>query len=115
MAASSISQVHSGGPMIQRRFLPAAALLLAGFAIPSNAQVTCTLQATTPLLRTDGYTEQTGDMIIHSTGGTPTVAGNQVPQINLELFLNTNITSKVTAFNSTGNYSEALLLVDEPN
>jgi hypothetical protein len=101
--------------MTHSRFLPAAALLLAGFAIPSNAQVRCTLQATTPLLRTDGYTELTGDLIMECTGGMPTAAGSQVPQINLELFLNTNITSKVTAFNSTGNYSEVLLLVDEPN
>ena len=39
-----------------------------------------------------------------------------VPQINLTLFLNTNVTSLVTEHSATGpDFSEALLLVDEPN
>jgi hypothetical protein len=97
-------------------FLPAAALLLAGFAVQSSAQVVCTLSAgAAPMVRTEGYTELLGDLVITCTGGTPTAAGNVVPQMNLELFLNTNITSKVTSDNSTGTYSEALLLVDDPN
>ena len=46
------------------------------------------------------------------TGGTPTPAGQPVPQFNFTLFLSTNVTSKLTA---ASDFSEALLLVDDPN
>jgi hypothetical protein len=57
-----------------------------------------------------------GDIVLSCTGGTPTPAGLPVPQINLTVFLNTNATSLVTEHNPAGlDFSEALLLVDEPN
>jgi len=85
--------------------------------IPARAQVTCTASAGVPLLaRTAGDTERVGDVVLTCTGGTPTPAGSLVPQINLTVFLNTNVTSLVTEHSASGpNFSEALLLIDEPN
>jgi hypothetical protein len=94
-----------------------AAMLLAGWVVPAGAQVTCNLTTSTPrLARTAGNTEPVGDILLTCTGGTPTPAGLLVPQINLTLFLSTNLTSLVTEHNPAGlDFSEALLLVDEPN
>lgn len=100
------------------RFLPVAMMALAGLAAVVNAQpVTCTPSADTPLpARTAGNTELVRDIVLSCTGGTPTPAGSKVPQINLSVVLNTNATSLVTEHNPAHlDFSEALLLVDEPN
>jgi hypothetical protein len=97
-------------------FIPAAALLAVGFSISASAQVNCTVQsASINLTRSEGNTEQLGDMVLTCTGGTPTAAGDPVPQVNFTIFLNTNITSKVTATSGANSFSEALMLIDEPN
>ncbi len=97
-------------------FLPAAALLTAGFGASASAQVTCTASAgTTPVIRAEGNTEPLGDLILICTGGTPTAAGSVVPAINMTVVINTNLTSKITSSSGATNFSEALLLVDEPN
>ncbi len=91
-------------------------LLSVGLSISANAQVVCSLaSANVALVRSEGNAEQLGDLVFTCTGGTPTAAGNTVPQINISVILNTNITSKVTASSGATNFSEALLLVDEPN
>jgi hypothetical protein len=92
-------------------------MLLAGFAIPAAAQITCTAAAALPTLaRTAGNTELMGDIVLNCTGGLPTPAGSLVPQINLSVVLNVNATSLVTEHSVAGpDFSEALLLVDEPN
>ena len=96
------------------KYLPVAALL-AGFSITASAQVNCTaLGSAPPIIRVEGNTELLSDIVITCTGGTPTAAGNVVPEVNFEVFLNTNLTSKIT-YGSTFNFSEALMLVDEPN
>lgn len=104
----------------------AVVALLAGLTVPASAQTpltpfTCTAQSGTvvPLVRAEGLTELVGDVVLYCTGGQPTVIGHQVPQVNLTVFLNTNITSRITAsvgtVGGTIQYNEALLLVDEPN
>jgi hypothetical protein len=100
--------------MKKLNFLPAAALLAAGFIVPAYAQMTCEAQSPNLLARANGNTELLGDIILICTGGTPTAAGNAVPQVNIEVFLNTNLTSKITYTGAT-DFSEALLLIDEPN
>ena len=96
--------------------LPFAAILLAFFVVPAGAQVTCGASTTPRLARTAGNTELMGDIVLSCTGGSPTPAGMAVPQINLTVVLNTNATSLVTEHSATGpSFSEALLLVDEPN
>jgi hypothetical protein len=81
-------------------------------------QLTCATNVTvTPALRGEGYTEQTGDITISCTGGTAIPLGNQVPLVNFTIFYNTTVTSRllpVSSPQSSGNTSEALLLVDEP-
>ena len=76
--------------------------------------------ATDNLGRAEGYTELAGDVLLACTGGTPTAAGQPVPQITIQIFLSQNVTSKITAVtgsSSTGTsvFLEALLIIDEPN
>ena len=71
----------------------------------------------TPNLRAEGYTEQTGDIIITCVGGQPLLPGANIPLVNITVFYNTNaVTSRLlgTAGASGQTPSEALLLVDEP-
>jgi hypothetical protein len=79
-----------------------------GFFVLSTAQnqpLSCTSNAgVPPLLRAEGFTELTGDLLIVCTGGAP----GQTNNINLQLFLNVPITSRLV-----GGQSEALLIVDE--
>jgi len=50
-----------------------------------------------PIVRAEGLTEPVGDVILVCAGGEPTAPGQPVPQANFTIFLNTNLTSKVTA------------------
>jgi len=90
--------------------------LAIGLTVPASAQsgvsTTCASSSATPLVRAEGYTELVGDYVLTCTGGTPTTAGTPVTQVNITVFLTTNITSKITA---GGLYNEALLIIDEPN
>jgi len=109
-----------------RRWILALAVvaLLAGFTVPAGAQpVVCNTSVTvTPIVRAEGLSELVGDLVLYCTGGSPTAPGRPVPQVNVTVFLNTNITSKVlgTQLASFGNgqtsgLDEALLIIDEPN
>jgi hypothetical protein len=62
-------------------------------------------------------TELTGDIKLTCTGGVPTAPGAVVPQMDILVSLNSNITSKITANLNSGftTMNEALLLMDEPN
>jgi hypothetical protein len=62
-------------------------------------------------VRAEGVTEAVGDVVITCTGGTPTSEGSTLPFINLQVFLNTDLTSRKLG---SGNAVEALLLIDEP-
>jgi len=104
-------------------FALAVVALLAGLTVPASAQTTtvCTVQsATDNLARAEGYTELMGDVLLSCTGGTPTANGQPIPQINIQIFLSQNVTSKITGVtgsSSTGSsvFLEALLIIDEPN
>jgi hypothetical protein len=91
-------------------------LAIAGFlvasAVSANAQglvpaLRCTASSgVPPLLRAEGLTELTGDIILNCTGGDPAA-----PRlVNFQVFLNTNITSRLYG----GAYTEAILMLDEP-
>ncbi len=108
-----------------RRWITALAVLalfagLAGAQVigSGNQQLTCSTNVSaTPQLRSEGYTEQTGDITITCTGGSPVVTGTQIPTVNITIFLNTAVTSRLLSSSGTGNsstQSEALLLIDEP-
>jgi hypothetical protein len=63
-----------------------------------------------PLVRSEGLTELVGDLILNCTGGTPTPVGQQIPPVNIQIFLNTSVTSRILS----GSLTEALLLLDDP-
>ena len=68
----------------------------------------------TPTLRSEGITEQIGDIVITCTGGTigDGIAGSQV---NITVSLGSQVTSRLISNGSNAStVSEALLLIDEP-
>lgn len=88
--------------------------LLGGSA---NAQpiVCLTSSPVPPIVRDAGATELVGDVVISCTGGVPTPAGVPIPQVNITIALNTNVTSRLMSGTSAaGGVSEAILSIDEP-
>lgn len=89
-----------------------------GVGGPAGA-LTCTATAAVPpLLRSEGLTEQIGDIVITCTGGTSQAIGSTVPTANITVSLGTNVTSRLLTSGQSGNFaantSEALLFIDEP-
>ncbi len=104
-----------------RRCITALAILalFAGFAVAQtnggNTQLVCSTNVTvTPNLRGEGYTEQTGDITLTCTGGVPTGNGLAIPAVNITVFYNTAVTSRLLPTSASSAISEALLLIDEP-
>jgi hypothetical protein len=117
---NSIFQTHKEKEMADfRKLIYALALvaMLAGLTIPASAQanpfVCLTNGGVPPIIRAEGYTELVGDLTLNCTGGVPTPAGQVVPQVNFQIFMNTGVTSKLLTL--TGGWTEALLIVDEPH
>ncbi|MBS1877474.1 MAG: hypothetical protein JSU00_29955 [Acidobacteria bacterium] len=72
----------------------------------------CTLgAAVTPTVRVEGLAELMGDIVITCTGGTPTASGQNAPTADIVITLNANVTSRVTS----SNFSEAVLIIDDPH
>ncbi|MFN9754640.1 MAG: hypothetical protein ACK55L_04490, partial [bacterium] len=99
-----------------RKWFPvlAVASLMFGAAASANAQpaFSCSTNAgVPPIVRAEVLTELVGDLILNCTGGVPTALGAAVPQVNFQIFLNTNVTSRLLS----DPWSEALLMIDEPN
>jgi len=109
-----------------RRVITALAMLalfvgLASAQVGGSAQspLTCTTNVTvTPALRGEGYTEQTGDIAISCTGGSQLAVGSNIPLVNIQVFYNSTVTSRLLPVSSPPSTSqtpsEALLLIDEP-
>ena len=56
-----------------------------------NQPLTCqTNVAVTPTLRSEGFTEETGDVTLVCSGGAPIASGAQIPQITIITVLKTN-------------------------
>jgi hypothetical protein len=106
-----------------RKLLMALALvvLFVATSVPASAQLTQALQCVAnagvpPIVRAEGLAELVGDLVLNCTGGQPTQNGAVVPGSNVQIFLNTNITSRLLANASGGlGWSEALLMLDEPH
>jgi hypothetical protein len=115
---NSISIFHKEKEMADfRKWLLAFAVvaLLLGMGTSAYAQnnpaFACTANAgVPPIVRAEGIAELVGDLILNCTGGTFTPAGLPIPQSNVQIFLNTNVTSRTYA----GGLSEAILTIDEP-
>jgi len=81
-----------------------------------NFQCTASNASVTPTLRAEGITELVGDIVLDCVGGTYVTAnGGQIPQANITVFLNTQVTSRLLGNGSVTNASEAVLMIDEPN
>jgi hypothetical protein len=102
-----------------RKWLIALAALAVVFALgtPAFAQqglgnaFICVANAGDPhTIRVEGITELTGDIVLQCSGGIPTPAGQRIPQTNVTVTLNTNITSRLLG----SGYQDALLAIDEP-
>src|SRR4051794_13838696 len=119
---NSTSQFHKEKEMAEfRKWLLAFAVvaLVSSLAVPASAQaiqqtVTCTASSggNPPLVRAEGLAELVGDVVLVCQGGTPTQAGQPVPLVNVNIFLTTNVTSRIVSGNDL---TEALLIVDEPH
>src|SRR4051794_30356629 len=86
------------------------------FAV-SNASGAISCAANVPnaaAARSEGTTEQVGDIVLICTGGTPTAAATSIPRANIQIFFNVPVTSRLKTV-GTVTASEALLLADEPN
>src|SRR5579884_1753665 len=62
------------------------------------------------IVSVEGTTELAGDVVLVCAGGTPTPSGQPIPQYSVSVTMNTNLTSRLMS----GNISEALLMIDEP-
>ena len=103
----------------RKSFLALATLALgAGSAFGQIQQpLTCTAQAAaTPSIRAEGVAELVGDVLVLCNGGTPAAANENLRQVNFQIFTqpSINITSRLLAGAGTGNFSEAILFIDEP-
>jgi len=97
------------------------AALFTGLSSTASAQVQCNSTAgVPPIIRAEGFTELVGDYVMDCVGGVKTAIGLPVPSVNITVTMNAPITSRLlgTAINpsfGTGSFTEALLIIDEPN
>lgn len=102
-----------------RKLLPALALLalIAMLSVPAAAQnqaFTCVNNAgVPPTVRAEGITELVGDLVLNCSGTVGIVPAGGIVA-NVQIFLNTNVTSRIT--DTTSSTLEALLMLNEdPN
>jgi uncharacterized repeat protein (TIGR01451 family) len=71
--------------------------------------------AVTPTLRSEGYTENAGDITLICTGGSTLAVGSTIPQVDFTVGFNTAVTSRLLPVTGMAdNISEAVLLIDDP-
>jgi hypothetical protein len=117
---NSISVFHKEKEMADfRKWLFAFAVLAlmlgassAYAQIPGGSgSVICNLNPANPtIVSVENITALVGDYVLVCSGGQPTQTGNPIPQDNVTLTLNQNITSRLL----TGGYIDVLLTIDEP-
>jgi hypothetical protein len=108
---NSNSHLHKEKEMLDFRksFLLLALLTVMAVGVSAQA-INCSITSgIPPVLRSESYADESGQIIITCTGGTTLTAG-VVPQITISVYLNVNITSRLLA----DPWTEALLLIDEP-
>jgi hypothetical protein len=115
---NSISDFHKEKEMADfRKWLLALAAVAVLLGLGSSTAVaattfTCQTNAGNPtIVRAEGVAELVGDLTLNCTGGTPTQAGQFIPESTVQISLNTNVTSRII---DSSNASEALLMIDEP-
>jgi len=82
----------------------------------SAGPLACTANAAgTPQLRSEGYTELVGDILITCIGGTSLPIGSQIPTTNITVYMTpaNPITSRLASSGSGPAASDALLIIDD--
>ncbi|MGA3095130.1 MAG: hypothetical protein ABSF25_01645 [Bryobacteraceae bacterium] len=109
-----------------RRWITALAVvtLFVGLAAAQTSgggtALTCnTVAQVTPTIRSEGLTEEVGDIVITCQGGTYVALNTAIPQGNIVISLTAPVTSRLASGSApagaAGQPSEAILMVDEPN
>src|ERR1019366_9334295 len=101
-----------------RRVVTVLAVLTLFTGLAFAQQETCSAQGTASNpLRAEGYTEESGDIVITCVSGASLAQGTNIPLVNITVFYNTTVTSRLlgSALPSGQTPSEALLLIDDPN
>jgi len=96
--------------------MPVLAILCATFCETAIAQSPFQCSSSVgvaPPARSGSLSEPVSDFVLVCTGGTPTPAGVPIPQVGIQVFLNTALTSRLLALFFPA-FSEALLLIGEP-
>ena len=93
-------------PHFSKLLFMSVALSFSAFAQVSSLMQCAVTAGVPPLVRADGHAERVGDLLLTCTGG----AQQQPSLATFQLFLNTNLTSRLV----TADLTEALLLIDEP-
>lgn len=97
----------------------ASVALVAFLGLPANVEAQAfqcsNSTGVPPLVRGEGQAELLGEIVLDCWGGTPTALNQAVPQVDIKVNLDTALTSKVTSIINSVYFTEALLLVDEPN
>jgi hypothetical protein len=106
-------------------FALAALSLFAGLASAQVLALTCTATVPSlPLVRSEGFTELMGDIVITCTSpvfsaGDVNVSGSTTTNPNLvgsvTVLLNAPVTSRILGLGTAGTFTEATLLVDDPS
>jgi uncharacterized protein (TIGR03437 family) len=93
--------------------------LLAACIVPVLGQqpppigVPCSSSVDLPAaVASEGVAELAGDVVIKCQGGSPTPAGQAIPQVTLRAYTNVSVTSRLQM--TSPDLSEALLLIDDP-
>ena len=75
----------------------------------------CSSSSIIKLIRGEGRSELLPDIVLDCTGGTPTGPNTPIPAVNVQVFLNTSITTpELPGTTTTPARSGALLLIDDP-
>jgi len=114
------SDFHKEKEMVDfRKWLLALAgvglLLGLGSSAANAQQVNCSATAAVNnIIRAEGITELLGDLVLNCTStANATAFGQVIPQVNFQVSINTNITSRIVG-PAGSNISEALMMIDEP-
>ena len=76
-----------------------------------SGSIVCNLNPANPtVVSVENISALVGDYVLVCQGGTPTPIGQQIPQFNVTLTLNQNVTSRLLA----GGFIDVLLAIDEP-
>ena len=102
-----------------RRVVTVLAVLALFTGLAFAQQEGCSAQGTASNpLRAEGYTEESGDIVITCTSGVTLAPGANIPLVNITVYYTTTVTSRLLPTTSpvpSNQTSEALLLIDEPN